>query len=510
MTPVTPVTPDGAGDRRLLATAARQSPIALVFIAGKFIRRIGIINIGIAMAFVFSGRLAGLVAVAAASAAVALAVTATLSWWRFTYCVAGGELIVTKGVLTVERLVIPLERVQSVGIEQKLLHRVVGLVAASVDTAGTDGVEFTIDAVERHRAEALQRLATEHDGQPNDAVLDETSVDTGAGSAIDTAIAVQPAEVLIRRTPQELVRIGLTAVPWGGLVALFPLIAFGDEIGDVLGLDLSIESTVADSLDGLSGWSVILVALGLLAAATVVGLALQVVRTLFVDWDLTLVKTSAGLRRTAGLTNTTSTASTLRRIQAVATYRSPIQRKLGIRRVTLETVGAGNLVIPGSTDDDVARLRSVVFDSVEPAVLDRMVSRWTVFLAVRKTVVICVAVAVATAFALGWWALSILVAVPVSWAVSERAWRLRRWGLGGGRIAERQRLVSETTKEIDVGKAQAVTLEQTFFERRRGLASVRLSTAAGSITIPTIPADGAEELRDRLLHLVESSGRPGM
>lgn len=490
-------------DRARLQQATRQSPIAVVFIAWRLLRRVGLINLGVAVGFAVSGRLSIVIGALAIAAAAGLGLATVVSWWRFTFCVRGEELLVTKGVLSIERLVIPLDRVQSVAIDQTLFHRLVGLVKASVDTAGTEAAEFTIDAVDRADAEALRRLAA-----GGVAVVMPASA-TGSSDGRSAEVSA-PEETLIRRTPAELIRVGVTSVPWAGLVVLVPLFAFAGEIGDLIGIDLELRSTIRDTVEGLTPTAAVIGGVVILLLATAVGVLLQVFRTILVDWDMTIVRTTNGLRRTSGLFSTTSTASTIRRVQSFDTQQSPVQRWAGIQRVRLETVGAGDLVVPGATDEEAGRLHRIVFGAVRPVPLDRMVSRWSVFLRVRNATLIAAGATVAAVFVIGVWAAAVPLWLIISWAVAERAWRNRRWGFDGKRLVERQRLVSETTREIDVITTQAVTVQQSFFERRRGLASVVVHTASSSMTIPLIEADDARALRDELLAMVESSTRPAM
>lgn len=500
-----------SADRARLQQATRQSPIAVAFIAWRLLRRVGLINLGVAVGFALSGRLSVVIGALAITAAIVLTAATAVSWWRFTFCVVGEELLVTKGVLSIERLVIPLDRVQSVAIDQTLFHRLVGLVKASVDTAGTEAAEFTIDAVSRSDAEALRRLAA------GEARVAEAIAGSGVASA-----AGQPAveETLIRRTPGELIRVGVTSVPWAGLVVLFPLFAFAGEIGDLFGIDLQVRSTIRDRVDGVTPTRAVLGGAIVLVIATLVGVLLQVVRTILIDWDMTIVRTPNGIRRTSGLFSTRSTASTIRRVQSFDTQQSPVQRWAGIRQVRLETVGAGDLVVPGTTDAELDRLHHAVFGhvisghvtfgSVTMMPLDRRVSRWWVFLRVRSAALIAAAVTAAAWFVIGAWAAVIPLSLIVSWAVAERAWRNRRWGYDGERLAERQRVVSETTREIEAVTAQGVTLNRSYFERRRGLATVVVHTASSSMTIPLIDVEDARALRDELLAVVESSTQPAM
>jgi putative membrane protein len=54
-------------------------------------------------------------------------------------------------------------------------------------------------------------------------------------------------------------------------------------------------------------------------------------------------------------------------------------------------------------------------------------------------------------------------------------------------------------------KIQSVEMKQTIFQRRRGLASLRLYTAAGSISVPFIDKDAANQVVNYALYKIESS-----
>ncbi len=487
-------------DRSRLAHPTRQSPIALVFIAWQFIRRVGIVNI--AILFAVTSRFSAALWAAAMLAAVAVLIYSVMSWFRFTFVVTGDELVLTRGVLSVERLVIPLDRVQSVSVDQRLLHRIVGLVSASVDTAGSSATEFEIAAIDARTAEAL-RLVTS-DARSTAA----PPVDVAEG----TVSRVAPDQVLAHRTAGELVIVGGTRLPWAGLAVLAPLVAFGDELGIVTGLDGRLERLVERGQDVGDGSSVELLAVifGLVAAAAVFAAALQVGREVVTNWQLTLHRTPAGLRRTAGLLNRTSRSAALRRVQSLTTHDTPPQRWLGFTTLTLKTFGDNDIGLPGSRQAEVGHLRGVVFGRLEAPRLDRRISRWYVFLATRNMLVIAALAALGLRLLseLGWWSTIVFVAVPIRALAARREWRLRRWGVDDDGIAESSEFVTRHTAEAPLYKAQLVRVTQSFFERRRGLATVRVDTADGGLTIPLIDHGEAMAVRDRVLYAVESDRRP--
>ncbi len=514
-----------ATDRALLATPSRQSPVAVVFIAWRFIKNLGMVNIGIAGAFLLTGRLSGvLLGVAMMAASVGL-VFMVLAWWRFEFSVEGDELLVAKGVVAEERLTTPLDRVQSVAINQKFLHRPFGLVSASVDTAGSSAAEFEIDAVERPKAEALQRLVAAQrrsgasrspdrsDGGPGPAGPPPpfgSGPPGGGGAEADTDVEIE----VLRRAPVDLVRIGVSRWPWAGLVALAPLVALAEDLQSVVPFDLPDEALVQDTLPSEVGAELLAFAVvGILLIVLVISLLgafLQVGRELVTNWDLRLVRTSNDLRRTAGLLSKTSKASTLSRIQALQTDQTPIQRLLGIRNLILPTVGEGDIGVPGVSEAEVGTIRQIVFGRGREPVLDRKISPLSILLSVRKRVLIVLPLIVLLWRPIGWPALLILLAIPLEWLVARRRWRLRRWSLSPTRIAESYQLVNRHTAEIDLIKAQTVSVSQSFFERRRGLATVRIATAAGHLTVPLIDHAEATAVRDRALYAVESDRRSFM
>lgn len=500
--PATAAPHDPLLDRRLLATPARQSPIAFVFIAWRLVRRLGLSAIAAAVVLVTNGSLAIGAWFLGVVVAAGLFVFSALSWWRFTFCVVDDELVVTRGIASLQRLVIPLDRVQSVSIDQRLAHRFVGLVRAAVDTAGSSDVEFEIDAIDRPRAEALRRIAA--DARTHVAVVADH-----AGGLPPPARPGAPDEVVIRRSVADLVRVGITKMPWAGLAVLAPLVALGDELDRFLGVGAFLERQI-DRADGVGdGSTVVSIAAiaGLVLVGTLLGMSLQVVRELLANWNLTLLRTSTGLRRTAGLLSTTSRSSTMRRVQLLTTDDTPPQRWLGITSLTLRTFGDAHLGLPGSRHAEVEHVRRLAFGTAPRPALDRSISRWSVFKATRNVSVLASVIAIAGWFVVGWWSLFVMSVVPIEWAAARRRWRLRRWGLTDDHIAESYEFVARHTGELPLFKAQVVSVSQSFFERRKGLATLRITAAGGHLAVPLIGLDEAATARDRILRAVETDHR---
>lgn len=475
--------------------------MAIVFLAFRTVRQIGIVQLVVGIGFAMS-RSPSIFYLLIIIPLVALAFLgfAGLSWWRYTFSVVEGELHVHRGVLSHQTLSVPLDRVQSVSLEQKLLHRPFGLVQVSVETAGTETTEFTIDAVDRSVADALQRAAADHrrrdtPTRPNDA----SDAPTTGEITLEPPPPGRPDRIVLRHPLRRVVMVALTQMPLTGFAVVAPVIALGDQVADFV--PFGLPSLDEPSFGTWLLWVIPLAALGLV----VVSVLLNLLRVVLVDWDLTVTSTAAGLRRNSGLLSTTSVASSVPRIQRVEVSQGVLERLAGLHTVVLHTIGSGNFVIPGCDRAQLDDIRSIALaGSSGVSVLDRRVSNDEVFKAVRNTSIGTGLLAAALFVPLGWWSLVFLALVPVTWLTTRRRVRLRRWGIDAEELGDRGEFLGWSRQDVLLRKANGVRVSQTLFERKRDLATVTVQTADGSLSIGMIGIEEARALRDRTLHVAET------
>lgn len=480
----------------------RQSLMAIVFLALRIVGRIGIVQLAIGIGFMLARApsIAWLFVVALLVGCVLLGI-AGLTWWRYTFCVVNSELQVRSGVLSQQTLSVPLDRIQSVLLEQKVLHRPFDLVQVSVRTAGSDTAEFTIDALHRPVADALQRAAADH-RRTSAAVV---TVSDSSGQAVDPPPPQRPDRIVLQHPPRRIATIALTQMPLTGIAVVAPLLAVADDLADVvpLGLPAVDEPTIGV-------WLVWMIPLVILAVF-VVGLILNLIRVVLTDWNLTVTSTAEGLRRNAGLLSTTSIASRIPRIQRVVIKQRLLEGMVGLHTVVLHTIGDGDFVIPGCDASQVDEIRALVLeDSDEIETLDRRVSSAEVFKAVRSTSIVSVVLVGAAFMLVGWWALLIFLSVPARGLVVRRQVRRRRWAATMDAIIDRQEYLGWSRQDLLLRKVNGVKVSQSRFERKRDLATVWLQTADGSMSIGMVGVDEARAIRDRALYIAETDRRAWM
>lgn len=508
-----------------LAEPQRQSLLAIVFLVLRFVRGIGIVQIVLGAGFVLAQSPSLLLVMLGVVVLAAIALGfAALGWWRYTFAVRNGELQVNRGVVSQQTLTVPLDRVQSVSIEQKFLHRIVGLVQVSLDTAGTSEAEFTIDAVDREVAVALQTAAADHKARvtsaasvasaQGDVVGAEVPIMDGGVGVGEVFVPPAPEPVFVERTilqhsPMRIAKIAVTQQPFSGLAVLAPLFAFGDSIIDRIPFDVP-------ELDvGVGRWLLWFVPVAILTVVFF-SMLLNIIRVFLSDWNLTITQTASGLRRNAGLLSTTSLASSLPRVQRFEVSQGLIERLVGLHTATLHNIGESDFRVPGCDAVQVAELRELALDDGDGvSVLDRKVSPLEVFKATRNASVVFVALAVGLYFPLSFWSLLFLLAIPLTWLQTRRQVRLRRWGIDADSLADQREFLGWVKNETLLRKVNSVTVRQSLFERKRDLATVSIQLAGGSlggqsVSIGMIPLSEAMAVRDRALFVAETDTRAFM
>lgn len=439
-----------------------------------------------------------------AAAGLTLVVVALLLRWSLTtYTVGSDALSFNEGLLSRRHRTVPYDRVQQVDVVRQLRHRVLGLARLQIETAGGRGSEVALDALSLREAERLRRSLSSLAGGRTVAVQDEVTHSGGdvpatpgeapGGPPVDAA----PGEprnlsdaVLVRLSLPEVVLAGVTGaklfVVVGTAVAVLNIV--DDLPGTVLPDLEAVHLPMLDSfavaglvLVGVLGW------LGLAAAASVLS-----------DFGFTLLRRGDGFLVQRGLLERREVSVPVHRVQVVVVTQSVLRRL--VRRAAIRVQSAaGRFVVPlVSTDDAVALVCELLgvralpdLRPSPPAALRRLVMRRTGPMA-----------AFALVAALVWWPVGLLAAllVPIAAATGWSAWRRLGHGADAQSVVARSGALYRKLVVVPVDKSQSTRVTTTAFQRRAGLATLRVDVAgAPSPRVPEIEADRAVELARRLV-----------
>ncbi|HEU4472228.1 MAG TPA: PH domain-containing protein [Flavisolibacter sp.] len=417
-------------------------------------------------------------------------VSALFRFLFFRFYIEEGKLVIKKGWLKKETKVIPLERIQTVHVEQGPLHQLLSIVKLSIDTAGTQKTEATIEALGKPMAEALREELLSVQGQENK-------------EAVNNSIPGAPSITL---TDRDLLKLSISA---NHLEAFFIVFSFMFGLYDRL---RSIDDDLVSGVDNLFPDKAIYPVLFLIAAVLMVTLLVSTARVFLRFYNFAVFRVNNGFRIRGGLFNVKEKLIASRKVQYVS-WRANWIRKL-MRLWMLEYHVSGGYEIKSKQRVHLpitrpAYLPMLVADYYPiPAtggllsirVHPSFIGRRLLMFGVLPTLII---------LPLMWWAwgaysLFFLLYTPVpGFAALLIQKKFRLWALDDVLLVKRG-FFGETHILLQWQKIQAVSIRQSIYQRQKGLASVKLDTAAGSIYIPYINLKAARELTDYALYKASS------
>lgn len=420
-------------------------------------------------------------------------VVSVLGYFRYTFYVEGGELVVNRGVLVRKRLVLPLGKVQSINIEQNLLHRLMGVVGVQVDTAGSTGEEITIDALSTAKAQALKNLLLSS--------KKEVKRDTQQEDQDEAVVAEQ--EVVHEVDIGDLLVVGLTEnhLKSGWIIIAFGLWLFSELEG------IGVET--ADYLPSLQSLAVLTTYL--IGAFLIASLLISLVRIVIRYYGLSFVREEDGFRLQHGLFTKQSISASDRKIQTIAWRDNLLRKTVGLYQLSIKQVGSQAinskkpLTIVGIRRSDIDRILIDVFGRV----VDRGAEYEGVHVSWRNRRMAFVAVpllALAGVFIYmqKYYQLAVAIGLLVYWiAATWRAYRKLGYALIDDYLVLSGGAWGDYRTIIPLHKLQYVAHSTSPYQRRKGLVTIKVKTAAGTHTIPYLPDHLGRDLRDRLLYEVE-------
>ncbi|MFP9193523.1 PH domain-containing protein [Natronosalvus vescus] len=425
---------------------------------------------------------------------------------RFEYALTDDTFDVVSGVVSRRDREVPLRRVQNVDVRQTALHRVLGIAAVHVETAGGSRTEVTLRYVDEAEARRLTRELRSGSGSSAEAPSVEDADEPDSEEHGDARGAAEREQELFAIERHELAILCLFTIDpgaslLGGIALSF---ASGFDPTTLVPVDI-LESDLPGTGLAAIGWALLL----FLLAAWV--LSALVTFTRYYGFRLTRVGDELHYER--GLVQRYSGTIPLEKVQTITITQSVPFRWGGYASLGVETAGYGpeqsgsrgtESAIPLATYPRVVRLARSIEPFDQPD-LERPPLRARERYAVRYIGVICLVLVVGyllaaqTAVVRDWYAFApLLVLVPLA---AHLKWRNRGFQLGERYFVAQTGFWRRSTKIVPYYRVQSVLYSQTVFQRRRHLASVTADTASSATllgraaTAYDVDATGALEMQ---------------
>lgn len=440
---------------------------------------------------------------------------------RFRFRLDGDVLIICKGLFEHREFKVAAEHVQQVVIHQPAYMRPFGVVQWQVETRAGEASRIDLPGIRRDVAEVLgQRLRPVGGDAASARQAQVGPVASTGAAALDPRMAPAPeasSVVRYRITPGALVLHGVTSRSIYVIAAMLsPLVRPLERwLHDVL--------PQTDLPAWLSDSTPVAVALGIALLALVLVL-LSVLAAWWRFHGYTLHDDGERQRQVSGLFSRQEQVLALSRLQVVAWVQTGLGRLLGRGYLVCHQFGsaggaeARRFLVPGLTVGEGRRLSGVLWPALAMATpLARVESiyRRVTFLRLllALTAVMLTGVWLVEG-ATGWRAVGLPVwlglaggLVALLAGLAQLRWRSLGWAREGEYLIIRHGLWGQRTHLFPMRSLMAVEIQQSWLQKRRGVATLHLSLASGQVSLPYLAADQANALANRLLAGVEA-GRP--
>ncbi len=432
-----------------------------------------------------------------------------VAWTRFSYHLDGTTLRIDEGVISRSQRVVPCERIQKVDLVQNLFHRMGGVAVLRVETAGgPGGAEVDLAVLGRADAEQLRaRLlaakataraagggstAPDAPGQapssrwspPPPAPSSGWAASVPPPAPLDAGWAEEPEQVLLRIGPARLALAGVTGAQ---LAVMFAV------VGWLAQLLRDVPPQLLEDLDPTTVQppsEVVIVAGVLVLILLWIGLAAGA--SIVTDAGYTLALAGDEVRVRRGLFEQREATIPLGRVQVVRVQRSILRRGIGMAALRIQSASDGGkgarVTVPIVALGEVPRLLDALLPGggpsgpVAPSAADRRPALARPPRAARQRAIVrrvlpTLAVAGPLAVATRPWGLLGLLAVAPAAALGVAYYR----SLGHARLPDhvvaRAGVLVEETAVVPVAKTQSTRVRSTWFQRRRGLATLYVDVA---------------------------------
>lgn len=428
---------------------------------------------------------------------------AILSYFKFYFYLENDELVIQKGILKKSNLNIPLDRVQSVNINQNIVHQILNVVQLEVDTAGTQGSEFKFDALSREKAEQLRTILISK--------TKEITRSEDESTTIAEAVIEEEKQAIFNLSFLELIKVGITQNHFRSvgfvLIILFWLQSSFEDIGIATDdyMDDILEFFVSSSFRAV---------ITMIIFSSIIAVFISLVRTVLVYFDAHLWREGERLKLAYGLFNKKEMSALYQKIQILQWSNNPLQKLIKIFDVKLKQASSAivtakkSLRIPGVKSDHIEYLKQSWLGGEALENLDvHGISIHFFYRRVLYRMLFC-AILFGIYFTIGQingWLIFLILLVPYFIYTSWLAYKKSGFAINSSTLYITRGVLDDEYALLPLNKVQNVIIRQTPYQSRRDLANVDIHTASGSISVPYISSELAEQLSDYCLYKVESS-----
>jgi putative membrane protein len=405
-----------------------------------------------------------------------------LNYFYFDYTITEQEVVIRSGVLSKKERHIKIDRIQNVTITQNFLHKLMRIAKVQLETAGDATTEGNLDSVSIADSERIREIIRNHQHEKS-----STTIVNEEGEQVEVKQIEEDENVIFSMSLWDTIKYGAVRFRPIVLVASAWIFSMFSQLNPnwTEELEVILESGYKEYIKQLDIFSMILYAIAGVLLVLLFSWILDILLTVNTYHKFKLVSEKGKLLTSQGLFSSQKGAIPLKKLQMMVIKSNPITRKLNFYRLDLQTAGFGGgdgtkakseTAIPfakfSQVKEIINKIRAVelpeVFTKVSPKSIRRAVVKYLVF---------SIPFGIALYFTFdSFWILLILL--PIIGFAAYIRYQYRGYHVENNQIIVKQGFWFQKISIIPIEKIQTLHKRSSYFQRRLGLATVEIDTAA--------------------------------
>ncbi len=411
---------------------------------------------------------------------------AVLNYYFFKYEINETEVTIKSGIFAKKQRVIPLSKIQNINIEQNFLQKILRITQLKLETAGDATSEAALQFISYKEALNIQdyiqaKKESIISKEPID-IIDGTTLEVVPAASIN---AVETTDEIFKLSNRELLRFGMLRFRPVVLLFMSWLYSFAQPF--LFNNDSEEFDHIIDFFASLNGTELVFYLSVLVVAVIVTSWLADIVLTVNRYYKFSLRLAKGKLHTSFGFTSTKRGTIPLKRLQSLTLRTNVIKKYFDFYSLDIQTAGFGEnsvkpeAVVPFSKKEKILKLIEDIFDFQLPDSL-KGISPLSVRRAFIKLAFFHTVVLTSLVYFFGYYMFVIALFYPILYYYAHLRFVNRGYIISGDKLAVKQGVWFKSLTVIPIRKIQTFRIHQTIFQRRLGLATINVDTAAAGIT----------------------------
>jgi putative membrane protein len=426
---------------------------------------------------------------------------AILKYLNFKFYIKDNYFFLRKGVFNKEEISISKDKIQNVYIKQNVIQQLINVVSVSVETAGDDKTEIEIVALSRDKALALKE-----------------NLLTGVEHRIVDGVSEPNTSIYYKASVKRLLLEGISENHFKSFVLIMAFIIgiYNDIKQFIEQLNLSSKFGKWLQLDTESVIGMLLLNLTIVLILLILSFILSLVKMFIQNFDLTVIRKTNGLEISKGLLNKINLSLSDSRIQNTIASTNRVKRALGLYKLSFTQAMTNKkqqlrFNVVGLSKGQISELVQQFYPNVQNQIVKNKPHLYLKYRMLWIGSIIVLLINIGLYFSP---TNLVLINIPLLSYVIINAlitYKKAYYHIDDDYIVVGSGMLIEThTSYLEIKKTQGVTIKQTIFQKRRGVATVIIYSASKPITIPHVQLQTANEIKNYLLYKVEYENKDWM